>query len=332
LIAILVDSLPKQSQDPDALPHYVNKTILHSLWVQCIKYGVVFLDPLKTSNQSDYDNVVNRLHKLVKDERDAEVSGSKRFLPFNERYFNTLPYSAQKEYACCHTHDLEMYQLEHLKCSKCLSVSLMKKFSETRGSIGEFVCSECKQKNESFFFERGCNRLLPVWYDDLGTVQFELPSELRDLRLGEQLLIQRFSCYVPLVHIRNGMMGLKGHCCCFKQEISEVCNSLPRTNVSAVKVVKGLRDELGQTTTDAFFVRRNKVMDALKWLKKHHKWYREDPNLVINEDNLSWMNGEDECELRGVHVIADNSDEGSSHGISSELYEADQSIGKNPKC
>jgi hypothetical protein len=283
----------------------------------------MFLDPIVTNTESDYKSVCDRMRKSINDERASEVSGLKRFLPFNQVYFDSLSYEDQREYSICHKHELAMFQLGHKKCYKCLSVSLMKNYSQCKNDSNLFLCSECKQKDDTVFYQKDCNRLLPVWYDESGAVQFELPTELKDLRLGEQLLIQRFSCYVPLVHIRNGVMGLKGHCCCFKQEISEICNSLPRTNVNAVKVVKSIRDSLGNNMTKAFFIRREKVMDALKWLKKYHKWYREDPNLVIDENNLQWMNGADECELRDLHVIDDDSSpdqEDPPNGLSSDLF------------
>jgi hypothetical protein len=291
--------------------------------MQCIKYGVVFLDPLLTKSLVDYNSVIDRMKRLIAIEKEAECSGAKRFLPLNESYFTSLSDKGKMEYAVCHSHELKMLQLQHKQCKMCHSVSITKAHTECRVNPGTFVCIDCKQKSESVYYRKDCNKLLPVWYDDNGDVQFELPDDLRDLRLGEQLLIQRFSCFVPLVHIRNGMMGLKGHCCCFKQEISDVCNSLPRTKVNAVKVIKSIRDVQGAGFSQAFYVRRNKVMGALIWLKKYHKWYREDPDLVINESNLDWMNGAEECELPGLHIIDDDNsfiDSDNINGTSSDIY------------
>jgi hypothetical protein len=323
--------LPRQLQDSDSLPIYYNRQLVHSLWIRCIKYGVVFLDPLLAGSESDYVSVCDRLEVMITNECMAESAGSKRFLPLNETYFNKLSCSEQEEYAICHNHELAMFQLEHKRCHKCLSVSLMKNYSDCRGGDGVNVCSDCKQKKESAYYKIGCNRLLPVWFDDDGTVQFELPDELKDLRLGEQLLIQRFSCFVPLVHIKNGTMGIKGHCCCFKQELADVCNDLPRTKVNAVKVIKAIRHELGNPITKSYYIRRDKVMNALKWLKKYHKWYREDPDLVISESNLDWMNGADECELVDIHTIVDSSCDDrireNPHGSPSDMF-VDDCIGQ----
>ena len=38
-------------------------------------------------------------------------------------------------------------------------------------------------------------------------------------------------------------------------------------------------------------------MDALNWLKKYNILYRDNTDLIIDEDNLSWMGGKDEMEL-----------------------------------
>ena len=316
------DQLPRQTQDLGTLPIYYNSQVVHELWAQCIKYGVLFLDPLLAESVTDYNTTCDRLRKMVEVEIQAEMAQTKRFLPFNQQYFDSLSYPAQKEYASCHSHDLAMFQLQHRKCHKCLSVSLVKDYCVSRKAPGEYVCSDCKQKSDNVFFQKDSNRLLPVWFDESNNVHYELPEELRDLRLGEQLLIQRFSCFVPLVHIRNGMMGLKGHCCCFKQELADVCYCLPRSKVNAVKVIKAMREANGQPITQSFFIRRTKVMCALKWLKKYHKWYREDPDLVIDDSNLDWMKGEEECELLDIHVTEDcsSSNEDHPHGTSTDLF------------
>jgi hypothetical protein len=190
-----------------------------------------------------------------------------------------------------------------------MSVSIVKDYTQNRtaSEVPVYTCSECKNRNNNdFFFKEGCNKLLPVWYDDNHTVHYEQPHELKILRLGEQLLIQRFSVFVPVIHIRNGIMGLKGHCCCFSQDVSEVANSLPRTSANVVVVTKGTVDKSGNALQQSFSIRKDVVMNALRWLKKYHKWYRDDPDLVINEDNLSWMNGRDEADMVGVKYVSES--------------------------
>ena len=64
--------------------------------------------------------------------------------------------------------------------------------------------------------------MLPIWHDDDGTPQYHVPPELSELTVAEVLLIQRVSPLVPIVHIRNGTMGLKGHVCSYQQDVNSI--------------------------------------------------------------------------------------------------------------
>ncbi len=259
--------------------------------------------------EESYKSHVNLCSNEVTKRKIANLNSKTDILPFNYVAFTSLSDTSSKErYISSYKHEAYMFQLKHIRCCMCQAVSLYKDYTKVRGDDGKYICNDCKQKNVDFFYKKGTNGLLPVWFDDDGEVKYDLPTELQDLRLGEKLLIQRFSCFVPIVHIRNGVMGLKGHCCCFKQEISEVAKTLPRLQVNAVKVLKGIQDSRGVFTEASFVIRKEKVMNALKWLKKYHKSYREDTELEICEDNLNWMNGKEECELRDVLVIDEHDD------------------------
>ena len=91
--------------------------------------------------------------------------------------------------------------------------------------------------------------------------------------------------------MRNGTLGLKGHVCSFPQALSEACNTLPRLpkDVSVVKLVKFYEKEMGgDATTKAFRVRKDVVLAALNWLKKHSVSYQ---NIKIETNNLNWIDG-----------------------------------------
>ena len=81
---------------------------------------------------------------------------------------------------------------------------------------------------------------LPIWYDKEGNVQYYLPPELTCLQEGEKLLIQQVAVYVPLLHLKDGQIGSRGHVCSFVQDISSICTILLRlfNDVQFVKVVK----------------------------------------------------------------------------------------------
>ena len=169
------------------------------------------------------------------------------------------------------------------KYSMCDSCKIVKLSMSTK-MHGDFsLCKQCydnKRKPTDFPH--------PVWIGDDNTMRFDIPRELEDLREGEKLLIQQVSPYVPLHHLQQGSYGSKGHVCSFPQDINHICNVLPRTptDVSVVKVVKEFSNREGNTQCLTFRIRRNKVLEALRWLKKYNTEYH---HIDICEDNFDWM-------------------------------------------
>ncbi len=95
------------------------------------------------------------------------------------------------------------------------------------------------------------------------------------------------SSFIPLHHIKNGIFGWKGHVCTFVQEISTVCNILPRKldSVKIIKVIHHYQQEINRDMCKkAFKVRKIKVLNALKWLKEYHVGYN---NITIEPANMS---------------------------------------------
>jgi hypothetical protein len=127
----------------------------------------------------------------------------------------------------------------------------------------------------------------------------------------EKLLIQKVSPFVPLEHIHNGIMGLKGHVCAFEQNLNEIVTVLPRlpSNVSFVRVIREMKSEIGASTlstTKAYTVNRWNIMSALLWLKKYNVEYRD---IFIQESNLDWLNGSDEAVFSGCDVKISQDDD-----------------------
>ena len=99
---------------------------------------------------------------------------------------------------------------------------------------------------------------------------------------------------IPLNHIKNGTFGLKGHFCTFVQDISTVYNFLPRKpdSVEIIKVIHHYQQEInGNMCKKVFRVRKTKVLNALKWLKKYHVGYKY---ITIKPANMSWIPEEQE--------------------------------------
>ena len=141
---------------------------------------------------------------------------------------------------------------------------------------------------------------LPVWYrpddTDKQDPQYHMPEELSGLTIGEKMIIQRLSTYVPVVRYNKGQLGCKGHVCCFPQDGDVIFNELPRLpqHVNIVHVVKHYKSKSGEKTSFMFKIRRNVVLQALYWLKEHHPGYAD---INIKPSNLDWMNGTEEADL-----------------------------------
>ena len=136
---------------------------------------------------------------------------------------------------------------------------------------------------------------LPVWYDSQKKIHYKLPKQLKDLRIGEQMMIQRLSLYVPIQYLRFGQTCCSGHVCTFPQDVQTICNILPRLpeDVTQVRVIKKFQLVLPVRQLQKVFSYK-KVLDALQWLKQYNKEYTD---IVINSSTLDWMESREGCEL-----------------------------------
>jgi hypothetical protein len=71
-------------------------------------------------------------------------------------------------------------------------------------------------------------------------IKYSVPPQLKNLTIAEKLLIQRISPLIPVIYIKNGSVGSRGHVVNFFQDISGICNELPKlpSDVSVVKVLR----------------------------------------------------------------------------------------------
>ena len=140
--------------------------------------------------------------------------------------------------------------------------------------VSKFVCADCRKNrhNKKYFLQ---NNLQPIWFDNNGTVQWHVPSELNELSLQEELLIQKSAPYIPVIHLYNGSLGLKGHCVVFERESNGDICKLPRTKSDTVCFNRqyGTKESGKDQRQMPLVVRRKKVMDALHVLKTIHKCY-----------------------------------------------------------
>ena len=177
--------------------------------------------------------------------------------------------------------------IKHSVCPCCHQVGM----NVNIGRSG--VCSDCSSFNDvNYLLKNDC---LPIWYKD-GQPQFHIPEELACLTMAEKMLIQLCSPFIPLRHIKNGIFGLSGHVCSFEQDIAEFVNTLPRhkKDVTMLNVLRSVKAEIAQrkeaSSPEMFLVRKDKIGDALSWLKVYNKEYK---HIKIDMNALDWLQGKE---------------------------------------
>jgi hypothetical protein len=114
------------------------------------------------------------------------------------------------------------------------------------------------------------------------------------------------STLVPVIHIKNGILGIRGHIVSFLQDISSITTILPRlpSEVSIVKVIRASQTRCGNELRKAFIVDRERLLKALLWLKKYNCLYKD---VIIEETRLSWMGNRKTRELNSIISISSDS-------------------------
>lgn len=262
-----------------------------------IELDVVVDDPYyATSNDDCQKRVVFADRAIAKARKSRENPYS-----FEKAPSRAAPYSEQLALEQVFRFESRVANVTHSTCANCHECSL--NFTVNRNSI----CSRCQKKDRKENYSAQ-NNMLPTWTDDDGATRLDVPKELSELTIAETLLIQRVAPLVPLVYIRNGTLGIKGHVCSFLQNINEVATKLPRLpeNVKAIKMVRTFTGSDGQISTKTYMVNKDRVMRALWWLVRHHRDYKaayENGELVIDPSNLDWLGDDEEGELPSVAKI-----------------------------
>lgn len=268
-----------------------NPDLVQSIWESSIRYDLEIEDPYFSQNNDEY-----LLRKRAAESKITRFAKSKSRPSFDVKSFRQAPYHEQVVLDSLLRFESRMSSLEHSVCTSCFECSI-----DMPLRAKDSVCNRCCRSDD----KGSCteeNIMLPTWEDDNGVTRYDVPDELSSLTVAELLLIQRVSPLVPLVHIRNGTLGIKGHVCSFLQDINGFASKLPRLpkDITAVKVVRSYKGSDGIDAVKTYTVRRLKVMRALQWLVKYHKDYKEayeSGELTIDVTNLDWMNGAEEAEL-----------------------------------
>ncbi len=66
---------------------------------------------------------------------------------------------------------------------------------------------------------------------------------------------------IPVIHLKNGVMGSRGHLVSFFQDLSGICNELPKlpSDISIIKVIWSGTTRSGENISTALNVNRHKM-------------------------------------------------------------------------
>lgn len=276
----------------------IDSELVQKLWEESIENDVVIDDPYFATSNADYQRRVDAAKEAIGNAKKKSTSN----YSFERGPFRAAPYTEQKVLDALFRFEARMANASHSVCANCRECSL-----NIVTSVRASLCTKCRDKKRRTAYNDE-NSMLPAWIDDEGDRHYEIPKELSELTIAEKLLIQRVSPLVPIVHIKNGTLGIKGHVCSFLQDVNEVATKLPRlpTNVKAIKMVRTYAGSDGKETTKTYMVNRKRVMTALHWLVLHHCDYKRahaDGELAIDEANLNWMGDQEEAELPSVAAM-----------------------------
>ena len=276
---------------------------IYDLYLKCLSFG--FKIPFnnknfcifRSDNKVDYRNrrlvLTRTLNVYLKKNTNIEQ------MPITAQVmsmFKTSSLQKQLEIVQTLIFEQQVFAMKMVTCGICKKKALSEHFTM---KMDEHICDKCASRSNPEAF---VHDFMPTWTDDDGRIRHDLPEELKDLTLGEMMLIQLNAILIPLTNMWKGSLGLSGHSCMFHKDIMSVVNELPRKNVEMLNMLRDIesKDNPGEVFRQVFKIRRTKVLKALRWLKKYHIGYRD---IIIVEDNLSWMKGQEEGILSDEVIV-----------------------------
>ena len=110
-----------------------------------------------------------------------------------------------------------------------------------------------------------------------GVARYDLPSAPADIALAGKLLIARLSVTVTIHHLAHGGAASAGRVATFPKPVELMEAALPRfpAGVTTVRARRGAKAGLASKKNGLYAVRREKVLDAMRWLKGHNPYYAD---------------------------------------------------------
>ncbi|CAG8741528.1 5472_t:CDS:2, partial [Rhizophagus irregularis] len=167
---------------------------------------------------------------------------------------------------------------------------LLRKFRSTISNFTNKLCNKCNERFPSItLIGNECRRChlegSPKKFSTENNMDpGEVPQELQDLTDIEEMLIAQVFPIVSVYNLPGGQYAYCGNIINFPQDVQERYT------------------ENGSNFRD-FHVRREKVMQALRWLKTNNKFYRD---IEIDSDVLQTLPENDSIEMHLSQLIDDN--------------------------
>ena len=124
---------------------------------------------------------------------------------------------------------------------------------------------------------------------------FEIPEQLSNLTISEQLLIRKVAPFIPACHIKSASLAVKGRRLTFPHDIVDVSDTFQRKQIDLTTYLRQMGNKnTGAVKLKHLHVRKEKVFNALEWLKIHNSEYK---SIFFSEDGLDWMNDQEEAQM-----------------------------------
>jgi len=263
---------------------------VNTLYIKMVQYGMPNhfgdkeRDPFLALNIGDFRERKKTMKQCFTSLSRREKTPILEVSGYIKHLFQTSSQVKQRRILSMLQFDCKNAQIGWFCCDVCMGRFLGEKHQNGK------ICKKClqsKHAKDQRHYHLLKNNYLPVWKDDNDEIRYDIPSQLKGLTLGEKLIIQKYSAILPLVHIYKGRLGNRGNSVSFNKDLDNTCEVLPRLRADIIIVVKQYID--GKTSilkSQQFKIRRQKVINALKWLKKYHVGYKD---VTIKESNLDWV-------------------------------------------
>ena len=168
----------------------------------------------------------------------------------------------------------ELQRLQPARCHFCGGRWFAAQTPTKAGAVAEeqYTCDRCKRDKKPVKSFSSATDMDP------GSV----PDQLKGLIQAEEMLIAKSCSVMRVYRLKGGQRGYGGHIVNLAQNIGDFVNSLPRPARELPIIV--VRRQGGEGFHKDLLVRRQRVFDALNWLKANDPFYSD---ISINTDNLN---------------------------------------------